>query len=75
MEWIEEIQRSLGEPVLNFAQQNHILLIITGLVAAKWFFGSGGSGGWSLGFIFGGDSNDDSDSGGDSGGGDGGGGD
>jgi hypothetical protein len=77
VEWIEQLQRDLGAPVLQFAQQNYILLLMVGIVAVVWLVGgSTGNGGLSFGFFFGGDSNDDGDSdgGGDGGGGDGGGG-
>ncbi len=73
MGWIEEIQRGLGEPVLAFAQQHWIFLLIAGFIAFMWLFGANrGEGGTSVWFGFGGDS--DTDGSGDGGGGDGGGG-
>jgi hypothetical protein len=75
--WIEEIQRSLGEPVLAFAQEHWIFLLIAGFIAFMWLYGSNrGGGGIGVWFGFGGDRGDDgnSDDGGDGGGGDGGGG-
>jgi hypothetical protein len=74
VEWIEQLQRDLGGPVLQFAQQNYIVLLMVGIVAVVWLVGSSGHGGWSFSFFFGGDSNDDGDSSSDGGGGDGGGG-
>jgi hypothetical protein len=74
MGWIEEIQRSVGEPVVAFAQQHWIFLLIAGLIAVAWLFGSSsGNGGVSVGVWFGG-SDGDSDGGDSGGGGDGGGG-
>jgi hypothetical protein len=78
MEWIEEIQRSLGAPVVAFAQSNWLILLLIGAVAMLWVFGrfsSRGDGSAGVFFSFG-DSDDgaDGDSGGDGGGGDGGGG-
>ncbi len=75
MDWIEQLQRDLGGPVLQFAQKNYILLLMVGIVAVVWLFGSStGNGGWPFGLFSAGDSNDDGDSGSDGGGGDGGGG-
>jgi hypothetical protein len=73
--WLEEIQRDLGGPVVAFAQQHWIFLLIAGVIAFVLLFGSSrGEGGISVWFGFGGDSDSDSDGGGDGGGGDGGGG-
>jgi hypothetical protein len=41
MAWIEEIQRSVSEPVLAFTQQNWMLLLIVAVIAVMWLFGSG----------------------------------
>ena len=81
MQWIEEVQRSLGAPVVAFAQANWLILLIIGAVAMLWFFGgftgrrADGSISAFLVFGVGDDSSDsDGDSGDDGGGGDGGGG-
>jgi hypothetical protein len=65
MAWIEEIQRSLGEPVLAFALQHWLFLLVAGAIAGAWLFGSlsdrtGGE--VTLGFGSG-DSNSDGDGG------------
>jgi hypothetical protein len=71
MEWINHVQRDLGEPVIGFVSQNFLFVLFFGFVAVVWLFRSSG-GGASIGITIGGDG--DGDSGGDSGGGDGGGG-
>ena len=75
MAWLEELQRSLGEPVIAFALEHWIFLLIAGFIAVAWLFSSSqGQGGISVWFGFGGDNDSDGDGGGDGGGGDGGGG-
>ncbi len=70
MEWINQFQRDLGEPVIGFVSQNFLFVLFFGFVAVVWLFRAVDGGGVSVGVTIGGDG----DSGGDSGGGDGGGG-
>ncbi len=75
MEWIEQLQRDLGGPVLQFAQQNWLLLLVAAALGAFWLFGGSFAGRGEANFILG-DSESESggDGVGDGGGGDGGGG-
>jgi hypothetical protein len=39
MAWLDAIQRSLGEPVLAFAVQHWVFLLVVVIVAGAWLFG------------------------------------
>jgi uncharacterized membrane protein YgcG len=69
--WIEEIQRELGGPVVAFALQHWIFLLVAGALAVLWLFGSLSDRAGAGGILWFGGSDGDSD---DGGGGDGGGG-
>jgi hypothetical protein len=38
MEWIEQVQRDLGGPVVAFAAENWILLVVVSIVGAWWLY-------------------------------------
>lgn len=70
MEWIDQFQQALGRPVLAFAREYWVYLLIALTVAMLWYFGRPGRYASSGGTDF---TTGDAD--GDGGGGDGGGGD
>lgn len=72
MEWITEVQRTLGAPVVAFAQENWVFFLVVGGLAVLWLFSSAArSGGVSVGVGIGGDNaSGDGDGGGGDGGGD-----
>lgn len=38
MEWIEQVQRDLGGPVVAFAADNWIIFLIIAIIGGWWFY-------------------------------------